>query len=86
MTRRRETLSTHSYLANALAGIIHDWRIGCWWDDNPQATNCLLCGLPNLNHPDNELWETMMQYQTMLRYTLDTPLDEESLDLGWTRW
>ena len=51
LTGRRDVLTQRGYYHDALAGIIRDYRISHWWNDDPQATNCLLCGAPNPGHP-----------------------------------
>ena len=72
LTGHREELTNRSYLTDALAGLIRDWRISHWWNDDPQATNCLLCGEPNPNPPQYNRLEDRIQCQVMRDYTMDS--------------
>lgn len=68
----RERLTSRGYFTDALAGLIRDWRISHWWDDDPETTICLLCGAPNPNHAEYRKEDDNVQCQVIRDYTLDS--------------
>ena len=71
LTGRRDVLTHRGYYHDALAGIIRDYRISHWWNDDPQATNCLLCAAPNPGHPQYDYDLDNVQCPIIRIYTMD---------------
>lgn len=54
-----------------MAGIIRDYRISHWSNDDPQITNCLLCNAPNSSHPQYDYDLDNVQCPIIRIYTMD---------------
>ena len=79
LTGYEEHLTSRGYFNDALGGLIRDWRISHWWNDDPYATACLLCGAPNANHPEYRREDDRVQCQVIRDYTMDSHPEEPPL-------
>ena len=79
LTGYGEHLTSRGYFNDALGGLIRDWRISHWWNDDPYAAACLLCGAPNANHPEYRREDDRVQCQVIRDYTMDSHPEEPPL-------